>query len=205
MKLNLKTLNAKKLLPAIALGLSAIGAQATAVLTFEGLPTDPNFSVPFTSNFGGLKFGNNDLQTNDWAYDDYVTPYYQPHSGTVYAQVVTAVTGDPFEAASSITSASEFAFSGAWFSGFGQIYYELKDHGVTVQTTAPSDYLSATPTFVDAQYGGLIDEIVVHGQLGYFVMDDVTVPEPGSLALVLLAGTVGVGAARRRPAARKIA
>lgn len=203
------TRNLYKFIAAGALALSTVGAQA-AVLTFENAlptPTGPNF---FLADYFGFKFGTNDLATTAWFYTDQITPFYTPQSPSHYiATDFQLYTGGAFEAAQSITSAVDFVFDGAWFSGEGQIRYQLYNNGALVHTSGNSVALNDTqPIFFASGYSGLVDELVVLGKQGFYAMDDFTyntrqnvVPEPTSLALVLLAGAVGVGVTRRRSVA----
>ncbi len=206
------TRNLCKFIASGALALATVGAQA-AVLTFEDMLPFPTGEHFFVADYKGFKFGTNSVATNHWFYTDEVTPFYTPKSPTHFIATsgspLFPFTGAPLEAAQSITSAVDFIFDGAWFSGFGQIQFKLYNNGILVHTSAVSGSLNdSTPIAVNSGYTGLVDELVVLGQQTFFAMDDFTfntgrnlVPEPTSLALVLLAGAVGVGAARRRSAA----
>lgn len=188
-----------------ALASATVGAQA-AVLTFEDMlpvATGPNF---FLADYKGFKFGTNSIATTAWFYTDDVTVFYTPKSPTHYiATDFSLYTGAAFEATQSITSSVDFVFDGAWFSGEGQIYYQLYNNGSLVHTSGVSSALSdLLPIFVSSGFAGLVDELVIFGKQGFYALDDFTynsrVPEPTSLALVLLAGVLGVGVSRRRPA-----
>ena len=195
-----------KLITSAALAFAAVGAQA-AVLTFEDVPnaTGRHF---FLADYNGFRFGDNLLATNHWFYTDQVTPFYTPKSPTHFiATDFQLFNGAPFDAAQSITSTVDFVFDGAWFSGEGQIQYRLFNNGVLVHTSAVSGVLNdTTPIAVNSGFTGLVDEVVVLGKQGFYAMDDFTyntgrslvVPEPTSLALVLLAGALGMGVTRRR-------
>ena len=51
--------------------------------------------------------------------------------------------------------------------------------------------------FLASGYGGFIDAFTVQGLQGYFAMDDVSIPEPASYALVL-AALSGLALSKRR-------
>ena len=196
----------RKVITSAALAFAALGAQA-AVLTFEDVPnlTGAHF---FTADYNGFKFGDNLPATNHWFYTDEVTTFYTPKSPRHFvATDFQLFSGAAFDVAQSITSTVDFVFDGAWFSGEGQVQYRLFNNGVLVHTSAVSGVLNdSTPIAVDSGYTGLVDEVVVLGKQGFYAMDDYTyntgksllVPEPTSLALVLLAGVLGAGATRRR-------
>lgn len=215
----------KKLLGAVALAALATTGQVSqaAVLTFDDLigtgPQGPAFDW-FKADYNGFKFGNNSTLTNTWFHTDETDlpiplPEYTPVSGNRYASTCqpdpTACPthiGTIQEATLPITSAIDFVFNGAFFSGYDTISYKLYNNGSLVHTSAESADLGGTgvPLFVASGYNGLVDEVVVYGSQGFFAMDNFTynvtsVPEPGSLALVALAGLAGVAVRRKRVSA----
>jgi hypothetical protein len=181
------------------------------VLTFEDVPLSTGAHF-FVADYHGFKFGTNSSLTTQWFYTDQVSPDYLPQSPSHYiatTPVVGPPTGALFEAAQSITSVTDFVFDGAWFTGLGDnIRYQLYNNGVLVHASTDSQTFSDTaPIFAHSGYTGLVDEVVILGRIGFYALDDFTynegtgIPEPTSLALVLLAGAAGVGATRRRAAA----
>jgi hypothetical protein len=197
----------RNILASAALACLSVGAQAS-VLTFEDVPLSTGRHF-FLADYHGFTFGTNNINTNAWFYTDEITPFYTPSSPTHFiATDYQLYTGTTFEATQSITSAVDFIFNGAWFTGQDQIRYQLYNNGSLVHTSADSLALNdSSPIFVNSGYTGLVDEVVILGTQGFYALDDFTynegtgVPEPTSLALVLLAGAVGVGATRRRAAA----
>jgi hypothetical protein len=196
----------RKIVASAALACLSVGAQA-AVLTFEDVPLSTGRHF-FLADYHGFTFGTNSLATNAWFYTDEVTSFYTPKSPTHFiATDFQLYNGTLFEATQSITSVTDFVFDGAWFTGQDQIRYQLYNNGVLVHTSTDSQLLNdTTPIFVNSGYTGLVDEVVILGTQGFYALDDFTyntgtgVPEPTSLALVLLAGAVGVGATRRKAA-----
>ena len=193
-------------LPLVAMACVTSLAQAS-VLTFEDvpLPTGPHF---FLADYHGFTFGTNNISTTAWFYTDEVSVFYAPNSPTHYvATDFQLYNGVPFEASQSITSAVDFLFNGAYFTGTDKIKYELYNNGLLVHTSIASAALSDTvPLFVASGYLGAVDEVKVLGVQGFYAMDDFTynvfnVPEPTSLALFGVAALAGLGATRRRSAA----
>jgi hypothetical protein len=184
---------------AVALACVAQAGNA-AVLNFDDL-TSTTLPDWFTADYHGFRFGTNNTATTAWFFTDEVSPNYGASSGNQYVSTdFNLYSGAPFEATQGITSAVDFVFNGAYFSGFDQIRYQLYNNGVLVHTSADSALLDATPRFVTSGYNGLVDEIVILGTQGLYAMDDFTynVPEPTSLALVLLAGVAGALTLRRK-------
>jgi hypothetical protein len=195
-----------------AAGLVFAAATAQAgVINFDDLIPDPAASVYFPlSPYNGLTFATGVDQ--DWLYDNdlsrgyfprsagnyassspFAYPSYQCDPGTGLCSNVTTLASAP------ITSVADFVLSGAWFQGFGQgISFDLYNNGVKVFSSAVTTINDRGYTFVNAGYAGPIDEFRVNGFQGFFVMDDLTIPEPTSLALVALAAVAGFGASRTR-------
>ena len=196
---------------AVGLALASLGAQAT-VLTFEDRP-DAAGPLFFDGTYQGFDFGDNNPDTNAWASNN---ANFATHSGnryvatdsTLYPTLDVNAPG-PLYGTQAITSAQAFVFDGAWFSGFGKIRYDLYLGTQFLGSSDESADLSASlSVFVASGYTGLVDKVVVFGYQGFYALDDFTfnslndteVPEPGSLALVLLAGAAGAGAVHRRKA-----
>jgi hypothetical protein len=198
----------RRLLAAGALGLAAQAAHAD-VLDFEDLSGTQYFGA----SYHGFNFGNLDPATNDWYWSDIVAAPFTARSGsTSVATDFLLYANLPFEAASGISAATPFVFSGAWFAGealnadgsAARVQFQLYRQGALVFTSATSAALSDAPQFLASGYGGVIDTVVVTGPQGYFVMDDfiyAPVPEP-SAALLAVVGLPLLGAALRRKRAR---
>jgi hypothetical protein len=171
------------------------------VLTFDDLTNGPTF---FTSDYNGFKFGTNNIADTAWFATDEISGFYPFKSASTVVSTDFGLyePGNLHEATQGITSAADFTFQGAWFGGFSTITYKLYNNGNLVHTSAESGPLSDTSAFVPSGYAGLIDEVVIVGEQGYYVMDDFTyntppVPEPGTVALMLV-GLAAVGSVVRR-------
>jgi hypothetical protein len=191
--------------------LSAMVPMASAtVLTFDDL----SGLHYFVSDYNGFRFGDNNLATNDWYWDDVTNPDQPPRSGTWLGTAnpePIGFTGVP-EDALAITSTTAFKFDGAWFSGDGPISYKLYSGGTLVfssvaVTLNPDGRVRPNvppAVWIGSGYGGLVTGVVVNGIKQYYAMDDFTfnspVPEVQTYAL-MLAGLALVGAAVRRRAA----
>lgn len=187
---------------AAAAALSTLAPVVSAeVLSFDDMTNGPTF---FTSDYQGFKFGTNNMATTAWFSNDEISASYPFKSAsTVVGTDFSLYTpGNLAEAAQGITRALDFTFQGAWFGGFSQIQFRLYNDGKLVHTSAMSGELGSQSAFVASGYAGLIDEVVIVGEQGYFVMDDFTystpaVPEPESYAMMLL-GLATLGAMVRR-------
>ncbi|WIT12917.1 PEP-CTERM sorting domain-containing protein [Paucibacter sediminis] len=178
---------------------------SAATLTFEDLNSGQASYDVVPSPYKGFAFSG-------WFYGP--DTVYAPASGSIDLFTDYADPTDPgayvITSNNAITSAVEFVFDGAAFSGYSGVTFELWDAGNLVATSdsLPDSQGAAPygPTFLASGYSGLVDKVVVSGVQGYFSMDDFTyhapasnnVPEPGSLALVLFGLGIGGLSARRR-------
>jgi hypothetical protein len=181
-------------------------ANAVEVLTFEDCGCSAT-SI-FTTEYKGFSFGNLNVNTNDWYWAQATAPF-GASSGTTNVSTDASLYNDlPFEDSSAITSATDFKFIGAAFSGFdfnadgseAKVKYKLYNNGQLVFTSEASSQLSDTATFFSSSYGGLVDAVVISGPQGYYAMDDFTVsavPEPSTYAM-MFAGLAALGAVARR-------
>lgn len=152
----------------IALAVSGL-ASAQTIIDFDDLVG----SGPVPPGYGDI------ANWGTWRYYDWAQPPYNPNSPPVriYEQV-----GFPGR----ITFGQDLVLEGAWFAGHGTsrgflpIHFELYLDGQLVHTSGQIDLdSSGTPTWLATGYDGPVDEIVVSGSSGYFVMDDMTFGEPG--------------------------
>lgn len=197
-------MNAVSILRKLALSAAAVAAPVAQadVLTFDDLTGVQGF---FTTLYKGFQFGTLDIDTGAWFHTRIPSAFYSPKSGNRYvATDYTLYTEADFEATQPISSATDFAFDGAWFSGARQVKFELYLDGKRVHTSDSSVDLGVTPVFVASGYSGAVDAVVVLGTQGYYAMDDFTyhaapVPEVGTGAMLAL-GLAGFGlfAARRK-------
>lgn len=162
----------------------APSAGAQEVVDFEGIP---NFTLLTTE--GGI-----DWSLGFWTSYCLTQPPYNPSSGScrAYSSDSGFVTSFGF-------LGGPAQFGGAFFAGVSQdIYFNMYLNNALVgwSSTVVS---SATPTFLNSGYGGLVDRVSVHSTGGnaFWVMDDVTyqtvsVPEPTTWML-MLTGVFGLG------------
>jgi hypothetical protein len=171
-------------------------AQAT-VVNFDDLS---GFGV-VANGYGGINWDSN------WShYDSFQSPYNASSFATrVYANYAKFVPEALSDVAFSFSG--PVVFQGAYFAGhsdLGRFTISVFLAGILKATTAIFSP-SATPTFVSSGYAGAVDKVVIHGNAGFYVMDDVTfgaaravstVPVPGAIWL-LLSGIAGLAGFRR--------
>lgn len=168
-----------------AAGALCLPFASAAVLTFDDIVGPDGFaSVP--GNYGGLDWSASGLSV----FTGEQAPF-TAHSG--HGRVTTDwVDGGP--AGSTIRFLAPTVFQGAWFSGYSDssVRFDLYFDGQLVATSV-SLQLSDVPVFLDAGWKRAIDTVVVSsGFQASYVMDDLSfadaipLPEPGSLALVLV-------------------
>ena len=180
---------------AVLLTLAAPAAQAV-VVGFDDLSD----SGPVADGYGGITWGGN------WVYYDSAQDPYNPSSDfqRIYADYSSS--GSVF-LATSFSFAVDAVFDGAFFAGRGRdeghlpVYFELFLNGISVAISSALD-MNSTPTFLGSGYSGLVDEVVVWGERGFYIMDDVTyntsaVPVPAA-GFLLFGALGGLALLRRR-------
>ena len=198
--------------PTWPIGLSGLVPAQAGVLTFEDLNPSPAAYDAMPASYNGLSFSG-------WYFGP--DTVYAPASGSIDLFTDYADPNDPgnyviTDSNNAVTSTIAFYFTGAYFSGYSGVTFELFKDGALVATSdslpdslGPNPY---GPTFLASGYAGLIDTVVVRGVQGYYAMDDFTfrldptaaVPEPASYALVLVAlGSAALARRRSRPGATR--
>jgi hypothetical protein len=170
-------------------------AQAT-VVNFDNLS---GFGT-VADGYGGITWDNN------WTYYDSPQSPYNPSSGAtrIFSNYAKFPAGSLSDIAFSFSA--PVTFQGAFFSGFsgnGDLTVSVFLAGVLKATTSLFSP-SSVATFLASGYSGAVDKVVVHGNAGFYVMDDVTysavssVPVPAAIWLMLsgLAGLAGIRRAR---------
>lgn len=172
----------------VAFSLAVTAYQAVlavrTTLSFDDLSDTTTWSsTSMPQGYGGLNWIG-------WRYYSWDNPPYNPASGTTrllnHAATPNAVLRD-----------TPFTFFGAKFAGYESqssprgVMFTLIRNGAIVHQT-PYLWLTATPTFLDGGYDGLVDRVEVRGDSAFGVMDDFAfdpVPEPATLF------TLGAGVA----------
>lgn len=164
---------------------AVFGLSGTAfgddVIDFDDLKGD-NIQVP--DGYGGV------ADWGGWVYYGFDQFPYNPHSAPnrVYNNT-DGVFGFGYDA----------FFDGAWFAGHDTVQFELYLDGDLVHTSEIVDNMSdGVVRWLPSGYDLAIDTVKVLGNLGFFVMDDVTyhkVPAPATISLL---GLAGLFARRRR-------
>jgi hypothetical protein len=192
-----------------ALALSWAATASATVLTFDDLTDNTQWhSTAMPNGYGGLQWVG-------WNYYSWANAPYNPASGStrLLHETLTPRSTPSLNAIFSDGPVTPFVFSGASFAGYSSdaypkaVYFDLYSQGKLVHTSAQSR-LSATSTFVDSGYSGLVDRVVVGGDVSYAALDNFSfafvpggytppVPEPETY-LMMLAGLGLLGARRRR-------
>lgn len=176
----------------LSLALAGVSTAQATILTFEDLNPAPASYDLMPAPYNGFTF-------TGWFYGP--DTIYTPASGTIDLFTDYADPNDPgayvITNNNAITSAVDFVFDGAWFSGYSGVTFELWDDGVQVATSGSLPDAPGVnpygPIFLASGYSGLVDKVVVSGVQGYYAMDDftfhtertTTVPEPSTFALLL--------------------
>ena len=177
----------------IFIGLAAILACAAAnatVIGFEDLAGDP--ALPLEAGYAGFDWeGMGTIRADAYPGSGY-------EAGTV-SFMNAAYNRDGATAAISTLDGSVFGFTGAYFTSAWveqEISFEGWRGGQLLMTSGAFTLDTSTPRWIGLGWGG-IDTLVIYNSSGtQWAMDEFTVPEPGSLALV--GASLGLMALRRR-------
>lgn len=181
----------KNMLLSLALGLCSATASA-GVVTFDDLSGD--FTEAIAGGYQGFNWDN----MSAIRFDAFPGSGYE--TGAV-SGANTAFNRDGGTVAISRADAGVFDFVGAYFTSAWleqELSFEGYAHGQLRYATPASFVIDTmTPLWVGLNWGG-IDTLVIYNSSGtQWAMDDMTVPEPSSLAL-FGAAAMGLMAARRR-------
>lgn len=186
----LKSVLKTALLP-LLLGIFSANASA-GVINFDDLSGD--FTEAIAAGYQGLNWDNMGAIRSD------AFPGSGYEAGTV-SQANAAYNRDGGTVTISKAGAGTFDFVGAFFTSawFEQeLAFEGYQNGQLLHSTVASFVIdTATPLWVQLNWGG-IDTLVIYNSSGtQWAMDDMVVPEPPSLALFGVAA-MGLMLARRR-------
>jgi hypothetical protein len=181
----------------IALALFTNAYATTVVVNFDDLSNQSTFAAP-PSNYGGINWEGSDWGTWTWS-----GGYYQWHSPST--ALLTNSTSSGYGYTVDYFSFNNPAeFEGAWFSGSGNLEWQLYYQGNLVSTVANMTNTPNISTFYATNYSGLIDRVGLLNDRGSVIMDDVTyntnaspVPEPATMLLLGL-GLMGLAGVRRK-------
>lgn len=186
----------------VALGFGCTPAFAITVLNFEELNPGPATYALMPSSYAGLTFSG-------WYFGP--DTQYKPASGVIDLFTNYANPADPdayvFTVNNAITAKTPFVFSGASFSGYSGVTFELYLAGALVHTSASLPDATGDhpylPIFLASGYNQQVDKVTVKAVQGFYSMDNFTfqavVPEPSTYMLLMAGvGVVGWAAGRRR-------
>jgi hypothetical protein len=195
----------RKFVATAALAIASFGASA-GTLTFDDLTGTHYFdsNVPYQGlSFGAVPVGPCQCSPGSWFWSDDNTDKNYFKSPSTSVSTYTDPLAPSYGESQGIKSATPIVFNGAYFTALDDgidITFDLYLAGNLVWTssTLTLDYATAA-TFLPSGYSGAIDEIRVKAWQGYFAMDDMNIPEPGSYGLVMAAlGGLAFTARRRR-------
>lgn len=143
----------------ISIGMTSFAIDQTVILNFDELSGQGNLPT----NYGGLTWESN------WGYYDWPQSPYNPSSNPT--RVYNNSNPDAWIDFSSLGQPVQFV--GASFAGSNSVYFEGYRNGVLIGTSNILS-LSSTPSFLYANFGHMVDKVIVNVSPGSFVMDDLT-------------------------------
>lgn len=183
----------KKIVLSLALAICSATASA-GVVTFDDLSGD--FTEAIADGYQGFNWtGMGAIRSDAFPGSGYETGAVSPAN--------TAFNRDGGIAAISKAGAGTFDFVGAFFTSAWldqELSFEGYANGQLLYASAASFVIDTmTPLWVQLDWSG-IDTLVVYNSSGtQWAMDDMTVPEPSSVALFGIAAMGWMAARRRRP------